>query len=136
MASRRLQSSSSGPSHAAAALLRVAATPFQRVFVADPVAVSAIHWDVIIVGGGFGGGTLANVLTAPLQLKDGAQSQLKRVLLVERGDLLFPTHVLNTAGTVVHFHAKGSTQINDVVPTRQGALPNYLTYQCRPACWS
>lgn len=31
------------------------------------------------------------------------------------GGLQFHTHVLNTAGTVVHFHAKGSTQINDTI---------------------
>ncbi|KAG8157401.1 hypothetical protein KVR01_012785 [Diaporthe batatas] len=44
-------------------------------------------YDYIIVGSGFGGGSLAEVLAL----------QKKRVLLVERGDVIFSTHILNTS---------------------------------------
>lgn len=44
-------------------------------------------YDYIIVGSGFGGGSLAEVLAL----------QKNKVLLIERGDVIFSTHILNTS---------------------------------------
>lgn len=46
---------------------------------------TSIHYDVIIVGSGFGGGVLASALA-----DEGAN-----VLVLEAGSYLFPTHVGN-----------------------------------------
>ncbi|KAK4163937.1 hypothetical protein QBC43DRAFT_212110 [Cladorrhinum sp. PSN259] len=71
-----------------------------RILSTDPDVVGLLTkintYDYIIVGSGFGGGLLADVLA----------SRNKRVLIIERGDLLFSTHVLNTSRP---FYGRGSS---------------------------
>lgn len=71
-----------------------------RILSTDPDLVGMLTkldtYDYIIVGSGFGGGLLGDVLA----------SRNKRVLIIERGDLLFSTHVLNTSRP---FYGRGSS---------------------------
>lgn len=71
-----------------------------RIMCIDPDVVE-LHckvntYDYIIVGSGFGGGLLA----------DDLASRNKRVLIIERGGLLFSTHVLNTSRP---YYGRGSS---------------------------
>jgi choline dehydrogenase-like flavoprotein len=69
--------------------------------------LSALHsYDYIIVGSGLGGGALAQRLV----------SANKRVLIVEKGGLMFSTHCLNTSRP--HWQrnsVEGPSQDNDIV---------------------
>ena len=47
------------------------------------------HFDIIIIGSGMGGGVLADALA------DGALGKTRRILVLEVGSYLFPTHVYN-----------------------------------------
>ncbi|ROT34482.1 FAD/NAD(P)-binding domain-containing protein [Sodiomyces alkalinus F11] len=62
-------------------------------------------YDYIIVGSGFGGGPLAEVL---------AQKE-KKVLLIERGGVIFSTHVLNTSRPYFSRGASNSPEGNERV---------------------
>ncbi|KAL2754132.1 hypothetical protein ACRALDRAFT_2054178 [Sodiomyces alcalophilus JCM 7366] len=62
-------------------------------------------YDYIIVGSGFGGGPLAEVL---------AQNK-KKVLLIERGGVIFSTHVLNTSRPYFSRGASNSPEGNERV---------------------
>jgi len=53
----------------------------------DPKLVSLEQFDYVVVGAGFAGGLLAATLA----------NKKKKVLLLERGRLLFSTHCLNTS---------------------------------------
>ena len=65
------------------------------------------HYDYIIVGSGMAGGVLARTLVSVYR---------KRVLVVERGGLLFTTHCLNTSRPHWNYHiTEGSSQDNDLV---------------------
>eukprot|EP00026_Physarum_polycephalum_P000521 Phypoly_transcript_00522.p1 GENE.Phypoly_transcript_00522~~Phypoly_transcript_00522.p1 ORF type:complete len:633 (+),score=108.30 Phypoly_transcript_00522:1584-3482(+) len=80
------------------------------LFDADPSRIAQKSeqdpFDVIVVGSGMGGGVLAHRLAESKQ----------RVLLLERGDLLFTTHALNTTRPHADLCTKtGPTQDNDIV---------------------
>lgn len=62
-------------------------------------------YEYIIVGSGFGGGILAERL---------AQKK-KKVLLIERGEILFTTHVLNTSRPFFHRGASNSPEGNETI---------------------
>lgn len=63
----------------------------EKLLASDPSLVAKLsklgYYDYIIVGSGIGGGILAEELV----------KKQKRVLLIERGGLIFSTHVCNTA---------------------------------------
>jgi choline dehydrogenase-like flavoprotein len=63
----------------------------EKFLASDPSLVAKLsalgHYDYVIVGSGIGGGILAEELV----------KKQKRVLLIERGGLIFSTHVCNTA---------------------------------------
>ncbi|KAF4979333.1 hypothetical protein FZEAL_4439 [Fusarium zealandicum] len=62
-------------------------------------------YDYIIVGSGFGGGPIAEVLA----------QRKKKVLLIERGGVIFSTHVLNTARPFYNRGASNSPEGNERV---------------------
>ncbi|KAF4998986.1 hypothetical protein FGRMN_2785 [Fusarium graminum] len=62
-------------------------------------------YDYIIVGSGFGGGPLAEALA----------SKQKKVLLIERGGVIFSTHVLNTSRPYYNRGASNSPEGNERV---------------------
>nr|BAT62473.1 4-amino-4-deoxyarabinitol oxidase [Thelonectria discophora] len=62
-------------------------------------------YDYIIVGSGFGGGPLAEVLA----------QRKKKVLLIERGGVIFSTHVLNTSRPYFNRGASNSPEGNESV---------------------
>lgn len=62
-------------------------------------------YDYIIVGSGFGGGPLAETLAA----------KNKKVLLIERGGVIFSTHVLNTSRPYYNRGASNSPEGNERV---------------------
>ncbi|XXG96701.1 Ethanolamine kinase [Hypoxylon texense] len=62
-------------------------------------------YEYIIVGSGFGGGILAESL---------ARKQ-KKVLLIERGGIVFSTHVLNTSRPFYHRGASNSPEGNETI---------------------
>lgn len=80
------------------------------VFTTDIDRVSDLskqeHYDFIIVGSGLAGGVLARRL-----IENG-----KRVLLIEKGGLVFSTHCLNTSRPHWQVNSlEGPSQDNDVV---------------------
>ena len=79
-----------------------------RFFATDPDLISGRctqdSFDYIIVGSGIGGGILATELA----------KRQKNVPLVERGNLDFHTHVLNTAGPHSAY-GSGASQDNNIV---------------------
>ena len=80
------------------------------VFITDIDRVSDLsnqeHYDFIIVGSGLAGGVLARRLI----------ENNKRVLLIEKGDLAFSTHCLNTSRPHWQVNSvEGPSQDNDVV---------------------
>jgi choline dehydrogenase-like flavoprotein len=62
-------------------------------------------YDYIIIGSGFGGGPLAEVLA----------QRKKKVLLIERGGVIFSTHVLNTSRPYFNRGASNSPEGNESV---------------------
>ncbi|KAI5458303.1 hypothetical protein BGZ63DRAFT_363579 [Mariannaea sp. PMI_226] len=62
-------------------------------------------YDYIIVGSGFGGGPLAEILS----------QRKKKVLLIERGGLIFSNHVLNTSRPYFNRGASNSPEGNESV---------------------
>ncbi|KAH7159500.1 hypothetical protein B0J13DRAFT_539091 [Dactylonectria estremocensis] len=62
-------------------------------------------YDYIIVGSGFGGGPLAEILAR----------REKKVLLIERGSVIFSTHVLNTSRPYFNRGASNSPEGNESV---------------------
>ncbi|KAH7015768.1 hypothetical protein EDB80DRAFT_638103 [Ilyonectria destructans] len=62
-------------------------------------------YDYIIVGSGFGGGPLAEILAR----------RKKKVLLIERGGVIFSTHVLNTSRPYFNRGASNSPEGNESV---------------------
>ncbi|CAE6409857.1 unnamed protein product [Rhizoctonia solani] len=66
----------------------------EKLFHLTPKEAAWEEYDIIIVGSGIGGGVLANDLY-DTNFKLG--NKAKRVLLLERGGLVFHTHCLNTA---------------------------------------
>ena len=75
---------------------------------ADPDLVSGFSaqgfYDCIVVGSGIGGGILASELA----------NQKKKVLLIEKGNLEFHTHVLNTARPHSAY-GTGASQDNNII---------------------
>ncbi len=72
----------------------------------DPKLVSLEQFDYVVVGAGFAGGLLAATLA----------NKKKKVLLLERGRLLFSTHCLNTSRQHANYtECKGPSQDNDLI---------------------
>ncbi|KAG8940887.1 hypothetical protein FRC03_005030 [Tulasnella sp. 419] len=63
-------------------------------FTAEDASKSSKPYDIIVIGSGIGGGVLAGSL---FELNSQLGYQAKSVLLVEKGDLVFHSHCLNTA---------------------------------------
>jgi len=98
------------------------------LFDADPKRVAQKSeqdpFDVIVIGSGMGGGVLAHSLSDKKQ----------KVLLLERGDLLFTTHALNTTRPHADLCTKtGPTQDNDIV---YGLLKEELRLTDNSDAWS
>jgi hypothetical protein len=81
----------------------------EKLLASDPSVVAKLsargHYDYIIVGSGIGGGILAEELV----------KKQKRVLLIERGGLVFSTHVCNTARPDYSRGAADSPEGNELV---------------------